>query len=113
MSDDELWTVIADPSRRSVIDALLTRGAATSTTLAAELPITRQAIEKHLAVLRRGGMVTHRRDGRAVRYAVQHDRLRAAARSLAEVATRWETAAGGPLDEPARTAPAHWDSPPG
>ena len=54
---DELWAAVADPTRRRILDALLAHGEATATTLAAELPVTRQAIAKHLLVLERSGRV--------------------------------------------------------
>jgi len=87
---DELWAAIAEPARRRVLDLLLAHGEATATMLAAELPITRQAVVKHLVVLDRVGLVTGRRQGREVRYAVRPERLDEARRRLAEVAAGWE-----------------------
>ena len=87
---DELWAAVADPTRRRLLDALLARGDATATTLAGELPVTRQAIAKHLAVLDRAGLVEGRRQGREVRYAVRPERLDAAARWMARVAAQWD-----------------------
>ena len=88
---DELLTAVADPTRRRVLDILLTRGQATATTLAGELPVTRQAIAKHLVVLDRAGLVEATRSGREVRYAVRPAQLDAAARSLTRVAREWDT----------------------
>jgi len=88
---DELWSAIADPTRRRVLDVLLDRGEATATTVAGELPVTRQAVAKHLVVLDRAGLVEGRRRGREVRYAVRPERLVVAARSMAEVAAQWDT----------------------
>jgi DNA-binding transcriptional ArsR family regulator len=87
---DELWAVVADPTRRQLLDVLLARGDATATTLARELPVTRQAVAKHLAVLDRAGLVQGARQGREVRYAVRPERLGVAARSLARVAAEWD-----------------------
>jgi ArsR family transcriptional regulator, cadmium/lead-responsive transcriptional repressor len=87
---DELWAAIAEPARRRLLDLLLAHGEASATTLAADLPITRQAVVKHLAVLDRAGLVTARRQGREVRYAVRAERLDEARRRLAEVAAGWE-----------------------
>ena len=87
---DELWSAIGDPTRRRVLDLILDRGAATATVVAGELPVTRQAVAKHLAVLGRAGLVEARRDGREVRYAVRPQRLDAAARSVASVAAQWD-----------------------
>ncbi len=87
---DELWSAVADPTRRRVLDVLLDRGEATATTLAGELPVTRQAVTKHLVVLDRAGLVAGRRRGREVRYAVRPERLDAATRSMAQVAAEWD-----------------------
>jgi DNA-binding transcriptional ArsR family regulator len=87
---DELWSAVADPTRRRVIGVLLDRGEATATMLAGELPVTRQAVDKHLAVLNRAGLVERRRRGREVRHAVRPQRLDAATRSMAEVAAEWD-----------------------
>ena len=87
---DELWAAVADPTRRRLLDVLLAHGEATATTLAGELPITRQAVAKHLAVLDRAGLVEGRRRGREVRYAVRPDQLDAATRWMARVAMEWD-----------------------
>ena len=87
---DELWSAIGDPTRRRVLDVILDRGEATATVVAGELPVTRQAVAKHIAVLGRAGLVEARREGREVRYAVRPQRLDAAARSMASVAAQWD-----------------------
>jgi len=87
---DELWSAVADPTRRRVLDVILARGEATATTVAGELPVTRQAVAKQLAVLDRAGLVEGRRRGREVRYAVRPERLDIAARSMADVAAEWD-----------------------
>lgn len=87
---DALWAAVGDPTRRHVLDVLLARGESTATTLAGELPVTRQAVAKHLAVLDRVQLVERRRRGREVRYAVRPDRLDTAARSMASVAEEWD-----------------------
>jgi ArsR family transcriptional regulator, cadmium/lead-responsive transcriptional repressor len=91
---DELWAAVADPTRRRLLDALLAHGEATATTLAGELPVTRQAVGKHLAVLERAGLVDSRRLGREVRYAVRPERLDAATDWLARVAAEWDQRLG-------------------
>jgi DNA-binding transcriptional ArsR family regulator len=88
--DDELWAAVADPTRRRLLDVLLAHGEATATTLAAELPVTRQAVAKHLVVLGRAGLVERRRLGRELRYSVRAERLDAATRSLTRVAAQWD-----------------------
>jgi DNA-binding transcriptional ArsR family regulator len=87
---DELWSAVGDPTRRRVLDLLLDRGEATATVLAGELPVTRQAVAKHLAVLDRAGLVQARRQGREVRYAIRAERLDVAMRAMAQVAAEWD-----------------------
>jgi ArsR family transcriptional regulator, cadmium/lead-responsive transcriptional repressor len=87
---DELWAAVVDPTRRRLLDVLLAQREATATTLARELPVTRQAVAKHLAVLDRAGLVQRGRQGREVRYVVRPERLDAAARSMAKVAAEWD-----------------------
>jgi DNA-binding transcriptional ArsR family regulator len=87
---DELWAAIADPTRRRLLDVLLAHGEATATTIAGELPVTRQAVAKHLAVLERAGLVEKARQGREVRYVIRPQQLDAAARSMASVAAEWD-----------------------
>ena len=91
--EDELWEAVADPSRRKVLDLILAHGQATPTTLAAELPFTRQAVAKHLAILARAGLVEAHRHGREVRYTIRAERVDAAARALASAAEAMAAAA--------------------
>jgi ArsR family transcriptional regulator, cadmium/lead-responsive transcriptional repressor len=88
--DDELWAAVADPSRRRVLDVIVARGEVTPTALAGELPFTRQAVAKHLAVLDRAGLVEGHRHGREIRYVVRPEGLNAAAQVLARAAARWD-----------------------
>jgi ArsR family transcriptional regulator, cadmium/lead-responsive transcriptional repressor len=88
--DEQLWEAVADPSRRKVLDLILAHGQATPTTLAAELPFTRQAVAKHLAVLTRAGLVEGQRHGRETRYSVRPERLSVAAQAMAAAAARWD-----------------------
>src|SRR5690242_294353 len=90
MREEELVEAVADSSRRRVLDLLLARGELTPTALAAELPFTRQAVAKHLAVLDRAGLVEGRRTGREVRYSVRPEHLDVAARAMARLAARWD-----------------------
>ena len=87
---DDLLSAVGDPTRRRVLDGLLDHGEATATTLAGELPVTRQAVAKHLAVLDRVGLVEGRRLGRDVRYAIRPQRLDDATRAMAQVAADWD-----------------------
>lgn len=89
-TDDELWAAIADPSRRRVLDLLVQGAEATASTLAEEVPFTRQPVIKHLAVLEQAGLVTRHREGREVRFRVDPDRLDDATRAMARVADAWD-----------------------
>ena len=89
-SGDELWSAIADPSRRRVLDLLVRGGEATASTLAQQVPFTRQAVTKHLAVLEDARLVTRRRAGREVLFRVDPDRPDEAARAMAQLANDWD-----------------------
>lgn len=90
IDDEQLWAAVADPSRRRLLDLLLAGGEASASALARDLPYSRQATAKHLAVLERAGIVEARRHGREVRYAVLPERLEAATQAMAGVAARWD-----------------------
>jgi DNA-binding transcriptional ArsR family regulator len=87
---DGVLSALADPTRRRLLDAIVARGRATATDLAAELPISRQAVVKHLSVLHEAGLVIGGRRGREVRYSVRPDRLDLTARWLAGMAADWD-----------------------
>ena len=87
---DRLWAAIADPTRQQLLDLHPRAGDATATALARDLPITRQGIAKHLAVLERAGLVEASRSGREVRFTVRRDRLDQATRRMAQVLDRWD-----------------------
>ena len=87
---DRLWAAIADPTRQQLLDRILTAGDATATALARDLPITRQGIAKHLAVLERAGLVEASRRGREVRFTVCRDRLDQATRRMAQIVANWD-----------------------
>jgi len=88
--DDDLWEAISDPTRRKLLDLLVAQGHATATTLTAEMPVSRQAISKHLVLLQRVGLIDGHRQGREVRYEVREQRLAEATDALSAVADRWD-----------------------
>ncbi|WP_116047165.1 ArsR/SmtB family transcription factor [Amycolatopsis palatopharyngis] len=88
--DDEVWSAIGDPVRRRLIDLLLAQEAGTPTGLSDRLPISRQAVTKHLGVLDRAGLVHATPMGRERRYEVDQAQLSRAVRQLNEVGRTWD-----------------------
>jgi DNA-binding transcriptional ArsR family regulator len=88
--DDQLWSAIAEPSRRRVLDLLVSGSEATASELAELVPFTRQAVSKHLVVLEAAGLVSRRKKGRDVLFRVETARLDAATRAMSELASRWD-----------------------
>ena len=80
--DDDLWSAIGDPTRRHMLDLLLAAGSGTSTSLSKRLPVSRQAVAKHMAVLVRVGLVQGQTAGRERRYRIDEEQF---ARALAQV----------------------------
>lgn len=88
---EHVLVALADPIRREVLAMLAREGGATSTSsLAVNLPVTRQAVAKHLAVLDRAGLVRAHRIGREVRYEADLPPLKQTTRWMATLATQWE-----------------------
>ena len=88
--DDELWSAVGDPTRRRILDLLLTDGGGTATTLSERLPVTRQAVSKHLGVLDRVGLVRAAPAGRERRYDVDQAQLARAVAQLSAVGATWD-----------------------
>jgi DNA-binding transcriptional ArsR family regulator len=86
----EVFAALGDPTRLAVFRAVAAAGPVTATELAGELPVTRQAVAKHLAVLRDAGLVSCEREGREARYAPAGAGLDAAGRWLAEAGAQWD-----------------------
>lgn len=88
--DDELWSAVGDPTRRRMLDLLLTDGGGTATTLSEQLPVTRQAVAKHLGVLDRVGLVHVTPSGRERLYHVDAAQLARAVAQLSSVGATWD-----------------------
>ncbi|MET7966402.1 metalloregulator ArsR/SmtB family transcription factor [Micromonospora sp. NPDC005305] len=88
--DDELWSAIGDPTRRRMLDLLLVEGDGTATTLSQQMPVTRQAVAKHLGVLDRVGLVRGTPAGREKRYRVNDAQLARAVAQLSSVGSAWD-----------------------
>ncbi|MGF6889017.1 DNA-binding transcriptional ArsR family regulator [Nocardia sp. GAS34] len=91
IDEDQLWSAIGDPIRRRLLDQLLTQGSGTPTSLSERLPITRQAVSKHLGVLDRAGLVHATPTGRERRYEVDQAQLSRAIRQLNDVGAAWDS----------------------
>jgi DNA-binding transcriptional ArsR family regulator len=87
---DSVLAALADPTRRQLLDLLAEQGEVTATKLAERLPVSRQAVVKHLAVLDAAGLVSGSRVGREVRYAVRPAALNVTARWMAALASDWD-----------------------
>ena len=89
---EEVFTALADPSRRAILAALAAIGPATATDLATRLPITRQAIAKHLALLAEAGLVAAEPgERRRVRYRLRSAPMQVAQQFLAALARDWDS----------------------
>ena len=96
---EQVFVALADPTRRSILAALASGGPATATDLADQLPITRQAIAKHLALLTDTGLVTAEPgERRRVRYRLRSAPMQVAQQFLAALARDWDGPLGALLD---------------
>jgi DNA-binding transcriptional ArsR family regulator len=92
---EQVFTALADPTRRAILAALAAQDPATATDLAGRLPVTRQAIAKHLALLAGAGLVrAEPGERRRVRYRLRSAPMQVAQQFLAALARDWD----GPLD---------------
>lgn len=87
---DAVFSALADPTRRQVIRALSEQGPSTATGLAANLPVTRQAVTKHLSALANAGLVTSSRRGREKLYQISPRPLTDAVSWMADLGARWD-----------------------
>ena len=93
MSDrrvDAIFSALSDPTRRAVILALSESGPVTATTLAAGLPVTRQAVVKHLEALAEAGLAEAERSGKEMRYRLTPAPLTEAMAWLVGVGAEWD-----------------------
>jgi DNA-binding transcriptional ArsR family regulator len=96
---EQVFTALADPTRRAILAALAADGPATATDLADGLPITRQAIAKHLALLAAAGLVrAEPGERRRVRYRLHSAPMRVAQQFLAALARDWDSPLGALAD---------------
>lgn len=88
---DHVFAALADPTRRTVVQRLVADGPTSATNLARDLPVTRQAVVKHLQMLAEAGLVSPERDGRSVRYALHTEPLVDAVAWIAATGVQWDT----------------------
>lgn len=90
-----MFGALADPTRRGVVQALLRDGSTSVPALSAQLPITRQAVAKHIATLEQAGLLERLPGrGREVRYGLRGEAIAPAAAWLNEAGRAWETRLG-------------------
>lgn len=85
-----VFSALADSTRRHVLERLAVGGAASASTLARELPVSRQAIVKHMSVLEDAGLVSRKRNGREIVFNAEAHQLAATARWMQRMAERWD-----------------------
>jgi DNA-binding transcriptional ArsR family regulator len=91
MSVETVFGALADPTRRQVLETLAVQPAASASALARELPISRQMVLKHLAVLQESGLVSSARAGREVLFQVRSAPLTETAGWLSSLAAQWDS----------------------
>jgi DNA-binding transcriptional ArsR family regulator len=91
MAADLVFAALADPTRREVLELIGARGEASATQLARELPVSRQAVNKHVASLSAAGLVAERREGREVLYRLTPAPMSEAMGWMARVGGEWDT----------------------
>jgi DNA-binding transcriptional ArsR family regulator len=87
---DNVFAALGDPGRRALVEAVAARGNATATELAAELPVSRQAVSKQLTTLADAGLLHATRAGRETRYEVTPGPLEDAVAWMVDVGAQWD-----------------------
>ena len=93
MRDEKIGAVfsaLGEPKRRQVVEVLVSEGEMTATELASQIPVTRQAIAKHLSTLSDAGLVASETHGREVRYHLTPAPMRQAVAWMAETGAEWD-----------------------
>ena len=102
---EAVFDALGDPTRRQLFAAVGQHGPVTATELAADRPVSRQAIVKHLQLLAAAGLVTAEKVGREQRYVVTPDPLDDAARWMASVGGAWDRRLAKLAERHTRAAP--------
>jgi DNA-binding transcriptional ArsR family regulator len=85
-----VFAALADPTRRDVLRAVAERGPVTATAVAGGLPVSRQAVAKHLGLLRDAGLVEAERSGRETRFVARTEPLGELASWAVHAGRRWD-----------------------
>lgn len=88
---DDVFAALSDPTRREVLRSVAQRPDLTASRLAGELPITRQAVAKHLMALQKAGLVEPRKEGRETKYTLTPAPLMDAMDWMAETGAAWDS----------------------
>ncbi len=104
---DAVFAALSDPTRRSLYGTLGERREATATELARDLPVTRQAVQKHLGTLATAGLVATRRQGREVLYRPTPGPMSEALAWMAEVGAQWDDRLAALEEQLESKRPAH------
>lgn len=89
-ADDEVFAALADPMRRTILRIVVEDGPLTATSVARQVPISRQGVAKHLAVLSDAGLVHSTRAGRETRFEASLRPLRSVTRWVDDVGRKWD-----------------------
>jgi DNA-binding transcriptional ArsR family regulator len=103
MSADAVFGALSDSTRRQLLSLLDDRGEASATELAREVPVSRQAVVKHLSALSGAGLVASRREGREVRFRAIPDPMSEAMAWMTTVGAQWDDRLAALQRELART----------
>jgi DNA-binding transcriptional ArsR family regulator len=87
--NETLWSAVTEPNRRRLLDLLLAEGDLSASALAREVTFTRQAVSKHMSVLKSAGLVKTKQRGKEVQFAIEPKRFRMAAEELSKAAFVW------------------------
>jgi DNA-binding transcriptional ArsR family regulator len=101
-----VFSALADPTRREVVRSLASRPGLTASSLAGDLPMTRQAVAKHLNALSGAGLVQARREGRETRYTLTPAPLAEAIDWMASVGAQWDERLARLATRSAQSGPA-------
>jgi len=92
---DLVFTALADATRRHILELLAAQDATSASAIAQTLPISRQAIAKHLRILEQAGLVERGRKGKEICFTAQAHQLAATGRWMQRLAVRWDPSLAG------------------